>query len=200
MIVKEFRVLQFQPEIRAGADGKKFIGGYAVKWRSLSNPIWGLWREQFERGAFTETLTARANDIFATWQHNTDLTLGRSPNTLTVREDDTGLFYEIDPPNWAGPQVESIERGDVRGSSFTFISTVEEYDWDSDPDYVIRTVKRAELFEVAPVTLAAYPTSTTGIRSEDQVAEKIAQEKQARKQQISEYLERERALREMSIR
>lgn len=197
---REYRILQFQPEVRAGDGGKKLISGYAVKWRSLSTPIWGLWREQFERGAFAQSLTERINDIFATWQHNVDLTLGRSPNTLTVREDEIGLFYEIDPPSWAAPQVESIERGDVRGASFTFSSTVEEFDWDTDPDYVIRTVKRAELFEVAPVTLAAYPTSTTGVRSDDQIAAQIEQQKQLRQKQASEYLERNRALRELSIR
>jgi HK97 family phage prohead protease len=197
---KEFRVLQFQPEVRAGADGKKVIAGYAVKWRSLSNPIWGLWLEQFERGAFAQSLTERVNDIYASWQHDVGMTLGRSPNTLTVREDDIGLAYEIDPPTWAAPQIESIERGDVRGSSFMFVATVEELDWDTNPDYVIRTVKRAELYEIAPVTLAAYPSSTAGVRSEDQFAEKIVYERLKRQQQFSDYRERERALRELSIR
>ena len=200
MADKEIRVLQLQPEIRAGADGKKMITGYAVKWRSLSLPIWGVWREQFEKDAFTQSLTERANEIFATWQHDMGQTLGRSPATLTVREDDTGLSYEIDPPSWAAPQIETIERGDVRGSSFTFIPLVEEWDYDSAPNYAIRTIKKADLFEVAPVTMPAYPTSVAGVRSESDVAEMVAREKQKRKQQISGYLERQKTLRDISIR
>lgn len=196
---KETRVLQLQPEIRAGSDGKQLIVGYAVKWRSLSSPIYGLWREKFEPGAFTASLIERANDIFATWQHDVADTIGRSPTTLTLREDETGLFYEIDPPTWADRYIESIQRGDVRGSSFTFSATVDEYDYESDPNYVIRTVKRAELFEVAPVTMPAYPASTAGIRSDDQVAQAILLEKQKRQSKTSDYLAREHTLRELSL-
>lgn len=197
---REYRILQLQPEIRAGQDGKKIIAGYAVQWRKLSSPIWGVWREQFEPGAFTQSLSDRANEIFATWQHDMGETLGRSPNTLTLREDEVGLYYEITPPTWADRHIESIERGDVRGSSFTFVATVDEYDYEIDPNYVIRTVKRAELYEVAPVTMPAYPSSTAGVRSDDPIAEKIRAEQARREKKTSDYLERNRALRDLSIK
>ena len=200
MADREYRILQFQPEVRVGTNGQKMIAGYAVKWRSLSQPICGLWVEQFDPRAFATSLTERVNDIFATWQHNMDVTLGRSPNTLNVREDDTGLYYEIDPPSWAAPQLESIERGDVRGSSFTFVAQVEEWDYESNPNYVVRTVKQADLYEVAPVTLPAYPTSTAGVRSDDAVAAMVQREIEARKKHNRDYLERQRVLRELSLK
>ncbi len=200
MADREYRTLQFQPEVRVGANGQKMIAGYAVKWRSLSLPIYGLWVEQFDPRAFAASLTERVNDIFATWQHNMDLTLGRSPNTLNLREDDTGLFYEIDPPSWAAPQLESIERGDVRGSSFTFVAKVEEWDYESNPNYVVRTIKQADLYEVAPVTLPAYPTSTAGVRSDDPVAETVRREIESRKKHNRDYLERQKTLRELSLK
>ncbi len=197
---KELRVMTFQPEIRAGENGKKMIVGYAVKWRQLSSPIWGMYLEQFERGAFVDTLRERVNDIYADWQHDVSETLGRSPNTLTLREDDTGLSYEIDPPSWADRHIESIERGDVRGSSFVFVAHVAEYDWESDPQYVIRTIKKADLYAVSPVTLPAYPSSTAGVRGgdqADQVVEMIKAERARRQQTNRAYLERNRLLREI---
>lgn len=196
----EIRTLPLAPEIRAGDDGKKKITGYAVKWRSLSQPIWGMYREQFERGAFTATLSARVSDIYADWQHDPKEILGRSPNTLTLREDDTGLWYEIDPPSWADKYVESIERGDVRGSSFMFISQVDERDFTADPDYVIRTVRKADLIAVSPVTNPAYLTSTAGVRSEDPLVEIIRAERERRKNLTSAYLERNKAIRALSIK
>jgi HK97 family phage prohead protease len=144
-------------------------------------------------------LIDRASEIFATWQHDFGEVLGRSPNTLSVTEDEVGLRYVIDPPSWAERHIETIQRGDVRGSSFTFVATRVEYDWESDPNYVIRTVRQAQLFEVAPVTLPAYPQSTAGVRSEQDVAEYIKGEKARRQKQTSDYLERNRALRDILI-
>lgn len=198
--LKEMRVLQFAPEVRAGENGQKKIAGYAVKWEQLSAPIWGLWKEKFRAGAFEQSLSERVNDIFATWQHDVRDTIGRSPATLTLREDETGLWYEILPPSWAERFVESIERGDVRGSSFTFIAQTEEWDYASDPDYVIRTVTRAQLYEVAPVTNPAYPQSTTGVRSEQDMAEMVKVEKAKRSSDYQKYLERQKALRDMQIK
>jgi len=198
---KEIRIYTFGPvEIRQGADGKKRIVGYAVRWNLLSDPIYGVWRERFERGAFAQSLIDRQNEIFATWQHQVGDTLGRSPNTLSLREDDNGLIYEIDPPSWAARHIETIERGDVRGSSFVFIARVVEYDWDSDPNYVIRTVRKADLYEVAPVTMPAYPQSTASVRSsEAEVAEYIQAERARRVQAQRDYLARQKALRDVSI-
>jgi HK97 family phage prohead protease len=165
---KEQRSNKLKVEVRAQDDKKKIVG-YAVKWEQLSDPIWGYFQEQFRKGAFANSL--RENEVIATWQHNFEKILGRTPGTLTVEEDNIGLRYEIDPPSWADNYVETIERGDVSGSSFTFRATKTEWD-DTNPDMSIRTVIEAELIEVAPVTFPAYPQSETGVRS----AEAIFQE------------------------
>jgi HK97 family phage prohead protease len=187
------------PEIRAVANGKKIIAGYAVKWRSYSEPIWGMYLEQFERGAFTASLTENVNDIYADWQHDAREILGRSPNTLTLREDEIGLWYEITPPSWADKYIETIERGDVRGSSFVFISQVDERDYEADPNYVVRTVRKATLIAVSPVTNPAYLDSSAGVRSEDPLVEIIRAERERRKKIDRAYLERNKAIRELSI-
>lgn len=141
------------------------IIGYAVRWDQLSLPIFGMFQEQFKRGAFTDSL--KNPDVYASWQHDEREILGRTPNTLSLLEDDIGLRYEITPPSWADKYIETIERGDVRGSSFIFRAQVEE--WDETGDMPIRSVTKAELFEVSPVTTPAYPQSSVGIRSAEEV-------------------------------
>ena len=167
---KERRSNKLKVEIRA-ADGEnqpKKIVGYAVKWDLLSDPIWGMFQERFQKGAFMKCLRDKP-DVIASWQHDFSEILGRTTaDTLIVEEDDMGLRYEITPPSWADPHMESIERGDVTGSSFTFMATVAEWD-DTDPDMEIRTVSEAILIEVSPVTFPAYPQSEAGVRSAEDV-------------------------------
>lgn len=160
------------------ADGQPTkISGYAVKWNQRSNPIFGMFEETFVKGAFTRTLAERSDQIYAAWNHNPAEILGRAPGTLKLEEDEVGLRYEISPPSWADKYVESIERGDVRGSSFIFRAVKQEWD-ESNPAMELRTVTEADLFEVSPVTTPAYPTSSVGIRSAEAVYEEY---KQARK-------------------
>ncbi len=175
---KEIRILQAEkPEIRADEEGKKRITGYAVKWEQLSKPIYGYFVEKFARGAFANSLMNIEIDPYADWNHNEDKILGRrSAGTLMLEEDEIGLKYEILPPDWAKGYVESIDRGDVKGSSFIF--AVEEERWDkTDPKMPIRTIDKAYLFEVSPVINPAYPQSESNVRSAKEVFEAIPKEK-----------------------
>ncbi|MEY9097009.1 HK97 family phage prohead protease [Paenibacillus sp. RC84] len=163
---RELILPESKPEIRKVDGEPAKIIGYAVRWDQLSHPIFGMFQEKFSRGAFTKAL--QNPDVYAAWQHDSREILGRTPNTLQLFEDDIGLRYEITPPKWADKHIETIERGDVRGSSFIFRAVVEEWD-ESDPVMPIRSVKDAELFEVSPVTTPAYPQSSVGIRSAEEV-------------------------------
>lgn len=163
---KEIRVITGTvPEIRMEGEAKKIVG-YAVEWERSSKPIMGMFTEKFRKGAFSRSLVNP--DVYAAWQHDVRDTIGRTPNTLKLFEDDIGLRYEIDPPSWAERFIESIERGDVKGSSFIFRATKDEWD-DSDPEMSMRTVIDADLMEVSPVTNPAYPTSSAGVRSAEEV-------------------------------
>ena len=157
-------------ELRKADGAPTKITGYAVRWGQLSNPIGGFFQEKFERGAFTKALAERSDQIYAAWNHNPGEILGRAPQTLKLEEDEVGLRYEITPPTWAERYLETIERGDVRGSSFIFRATKQSWD-ETNPDMDIRTVTEADLFEVSPVTTPAYPTSSVGIRSAENVYE-----------------------------
>ena len=192
---KELRMdTELLPQVRAGDDGSKKIVGYAVKWDRLSVPIFGMFREKFARGAFSDAL-GKGADVYASFQHNVSETIGRTPNTLRLEEDDTGLRYEIDPPAWFD-KIESIERGDVRGSSFIFSLEGGKEEWDkTDSKMPIRTVLKAKLFEVSPVTSPAYPQTTSGVRSaedyREELAEVLAPEAEPEPKEADETLERE---------
>lgn len=153
------------PEIRVERqDGEDKVVGYAAVFDELSPPLWGF-RERIEKGAFAKSI--READVRALWNHDRNLVLGRTKSrTLRLFEDDTGLGYEIDPPDtqWARDALVTIERGDVDQSSFGFEVIREEWTTNED-DENIRTLKEVKLFDVSPVTFPAYPQTSVQLRS-----------------------------------
>ena len=200
MAKKDLRFMSSEiPEVRDGdeGEGKKIIG-YAVKWDSLSEPIYGMFREQFKRGAFAKSLGKQA--VYAAYQHKVEDTIGKTPKTLKVIEDDVGLRYEILPPKWFEPKLESIERGDVEGSSFIFQTEEGKEEWDRSGEMPIRTVKEADLYEISPVTNPAYPQSTANVRSKDDYRDIITEgDQEITAEEIAEFKDREADIRQIEI-
>lgn len=156
-------------EIRESEDGVKIISGYAVKWemKSLTLGYWNRFKEQFKKGAFTNSLSQ--DDQRGLWSHDTSQVLGRTKNgTLRLFEDDIGLRFEIDLPSTTlgNDAYETIKRGDVDGVSFGFKMQKEEWD-ESDPDNITRSILQAKLFEISPVAFPAYPDSVVSARKYD---------------------------------
>lgn len=171
---KELRIFDNinKPEIRE-IDGKKYLIGYPVKWNQFSRSMgWGF-KEKFKVGAFTDVLAQdfRANinyDTIALFNHNQNMILGRrSANTLEVGEDETGLYYRIELPNTTAGNdlIVSVERGDVRYSSFSFTAASDGVSWYSDPqEGEIREISKAKyLWDVSPVVDPAYSQSTVEV-------------------------------------
>lgn len=164
---QEIRILPSEVELRETEDGKRSINGYAVKWEQLSEKLgyFFQFREKFAKGSFVDSL--RNDKQKALWNHNSDFVLGSTKSgTLSLSEDETGLRFNIDLPEntWGKDAYESIKRGDVDGVSFGFKKEVEEWD-ETDPDNVIRTIKKAKLFEVSPTPFPAYPQTEVQARS-----------------------------------
>lgn len=158
----------YKMEIRANEDSTK-ITGYAAVFDSYSEEMWGF-REVIKPGAFKDAIPI--SDVRALWNHNADYVLGRSTaGTLTLKEDDKGLYVEIDTPDtqWAKDLLVSMKRGDVNQMSFAFI--VSDCNWDEVKDGMpIRTItKIQELFDVSPVTYPAYPDTSVGVRSAQEI-------------------------------
>lgn len=156
-------------EIREVEGGLRTITGYAVKWemKSVTMGYWRRFKEQFKRGAFTDSLTQ--DDQLALWSHDYSQVLGRTKNgTLRLFEDEIGLRFELDlaDTTLGDDTYKTIKRGDVDGVSFGFQMVKEEWD-ESDPDSVVRSVTKAKLVEISPVAFPAYPDSQVSARSHD---------------------------------
>lgn len=160
-------------EIREDDDGNRTISGYAVKWGKKSNVLgyFMKFREQIKKGAFADSL--KKDDQLFLWSHDTAKVLGRTKNkTLRLKEDDTGLHFELDLPNTTlgNDTYESIKRGDVDGVSFGFRNPddhIEEF----DDDIPLRTIKKADLIEVSAIAFPAYPDSEVSARGYDRMKE-----------------------------
>lgn len=178
---REIRILPSEIELRETEDGKRSIYGYAVKWKQLSEKLGYSFRfrEKFVKGAFADSL--RNDKQKALWNHNSDFVLGSTKSgTLSLVEDEIGLRFNIDLPEntWGKDAYESIKRGDVDGVSFGFKKEVDEWD-ESDPDNVIRTIKKAKLFEVSPTPFPAYPQTEVQARSVEEPYKEYLESKKA---------------------
>ncbi|MEC2708143.1 HK97 family phage prohead protease [Bacillus thuringiensis] len=162
-------ILSSNLEIREVEGGIRTIVGYAVKWemKSVTMGYWRRFKEQFKRGAFTDSLTQ--DDQLALWSHDYSQVLGRTKNgTLRLFEDEIGLRFELDlaDTTLGDDTYKTIKRGDVDGVSFGFQMVKEEWD-ESDPDNIVRSVTKAKLVEISPVAFPAYPDSQVSARSHD---------------------------------
>ena len=151
-----------------GKDPK--ILGYAAVFESLSVPLaGGAFREKIRYGAFAETL--KIEDVKCLFNHDDNYVLGRIGNsTLTLAEDDKGLYFEVLPPDtqWAADLMVSIGRKDIYQGSFQF--KVTEDSWDSsNPDNVVRTLIKVKLIDVSVVSFPAYPQTVVDLRGEWEV-------------------------------
>ena len=157
--------------------GKKTISGYSAVFYSSSDAgsEYRLWEDVVERirpGAFDRAVKER-HDVKALYNHNPDNLLGRSTSgTCRYSVDSKGLKYEIDVDD-SDPDhqrvVSKIERGDLTGSSFAFRATRVTWD-DNEGSDSVRWIEDLDLFDVGPVTYPAYEATTTGLRSDDQIA------------------------------
>lgn len=161
----------FHTELRiAGEENEqKRIIGYGAVFNSLSEDLGGF-REMILPGAFTEAITR--DDVRALFNHDPNLILGRNVSgTLQLTETESGLQYEIDPPDtsYANDLMVSMARGDVDQSSFGFI--VEEESWqnpNAERSYPIRVLHRVKLFDVSPVVYPAYTATSVAVRAIEQ--------------------------------
>lgn len=152
----EFRLVQEENQ-------KPKIAGHAAMFDKLSEPLFGF-REKISPGAFAGTI--KKDDVRALFNHDPNYVLGRNKaKTLRLKEDDLGLYIEIDPPeaSWAKDLIESIRRGDISQMSFGFITMKDEWEHFKNKES-IRTLVEVKLFDVSPVTYPAYPETSVKVR------------------------------------
>jgi HK97 family phage prohead protease len=173
-------------EVRAADEGSDSIGtlrGYAAVFGKPSVRM-GYFVEYIDPKAFDRSL-GEDDDVRAFAHHSTQLVIGRrSAGTLRLSTDKVGLLVEIDlPDTQAGRDLKtSVTRGDLDGMSFGF--KVREDSWKQvDEVTEERTLLDVELHEVSVVTFPAYPDTSVGLRSIDQI---VREAREARERQDKE--------------
>jgi uncharacterized protein len=140
------------------------LAGYAARYNSPT-VIGGQFEEVIAPGAFREAVGR--DDVRALFNHDPNILLGRkSAGTLTLREDDKGLYYEVtlnpDDPIAVGVGAR-VARRDITGSSFYFDLDPADDEWHppSKPGGLPRRVlRRLGLKDVSPVTWPAYEAAS----------------------------------------
>lgn len=172
-VMPESRIVRVLPmqraEIRIDGDQSPKIVGYAsVFYNGKPETEYRMYDDLVERimpGAFDKTLKG-ADDVRALFNHNPDMILGRiSAETLELRQDEVGLWYEIDPGDTtvAVDVMKHIRRSDVTGSSFGFEVTDQTFRTVDKVD--IREIRGARVYDVGPVTFPAYEGTESQIRA-----------------------------------
>lgn len=162
------RVFAMQ-ELRVSATGeKRTLLGYAAVYDQLSEDLGGF-NEMIRRGAFDESLGK--DDIRCLWNHDANVVFGRNlAGTLRLMSDARGLKIECDMPDTQAARdiAQSIGRGDVSQMSFGFRTLEQRWTFRRPPELDFRELMKCQLFDVSPVTFAAYPQTEVGVRSAGQ--------------------------------
>ena len=149
----------------SGSDGFTF-SGYAALWDVpyQVNDHMGAYTETFRKGSFSRALSNNA-DVRLLVDHS-GVPLARSKSgTLSLREDETGLFAEaqLDASSPLAQTVRSaMQRGDLNQMSHQFAATRQK--WDST--YENREVFAANLYDVSIVTFPANDQTSASMRSD----------------------------------
>jgi HK97 family phage prohead protease len=180
MSQRETRSVTAELRVTASDDGRTIEG--LIPYSSPSVDLYGF-TEIIAPGAFVQALEANA-DILALRDHDSTLLLGRTKSkTLTLEDSQDGLRYKIKLPNTtaANDLAESIDRGDLDGTSFGFVCR--DCNWSATEDgETIRTLTEIELLEVSPCSWPAYPDSSVDLRSiPDEFRSRIEQRQSGQK-------------------
>lgn len=140
--------------------------GYAALYNTRSVDLGGF-EEVLEPGCFDEAMSSNP-DVFALFNHDPDSILARSTSgTLRLSLDEKGLAYSFEMPNTTVGNDLSVlmERGDIRGSSFAFVTGKAEFRSDDNGKNVRHVSKIASIHDVSVVSTPAYPRAGAAIRS-----------------------------------
>jgi len=160
----ELRSLQ-GGELRAESGNS--ISGYAAVFGVFARI--GNYLERIMPGAFRSAVNG---DVRCLFNHSQNNLLGRTPSTLQLEEDQTGLRFTCQLPNTAlGSDIHKmIARGDLSQCSFAF--DVERDNWSNENvagrSEQVRTLESIRtLFDVGPCTFPAYSQTSVMARNLD---------------------------------
>jgi HK97 family phage prohead protease len=187
---------EFRPELRMAGDSAH-ITGYGSVFGKLSRKLGGF-VERVDSRAFSASQGAGWPGVICRYNHSDDWLLGTiQGNTLELRVDANGLYYDVSVPETRGGQdvLVLMRRGDIISSSFAFRVPDGGDDWGLTPyGYPLRTLLDTDLVDVAPVNTPAYPDATAQARSIDGAVESLAKFVQASPAEVRSLLDDNQAM------
>lgn len=175
----ERRIIESGFQIEERAEGKKGITGLGIVFDKRSVNL----------GGFVEIIKPEAvkeidwNDTVSMTNHDPNFVIGRSPDTLKVKVEDEGVRYTVEPSEKTTYKdlVISIERKEIKGSSFTFLVERNGEEWSEDENGVmVRTItKLSKVYDLSPVVFPAYPDTTVAKRSMEEFKKTLNKEEKA---------------------
>jgi HK97 family phage prohead protease len=157
-------------EVRMDEGGKTIRGTASVTYDGSPGTEYQLWERTYERimpGAFDAHLKTEP-DVMCRVNHDSNQILARtSAGNLELKADKDGLHYTATPPDTTAARdlKANIQAGNVFGSSFAFEPDGPEgVEWKEEEDRTVRYIRKAKLYDVAPVTDPAYRDTTAYVR------------------------------------
>jgi HK97 family phage prohead protease len=145
-----------------------FLVGYAAKF-GTDSLMMGDFIERIDPGAFEivekgKDFDGKPLETRGLYNHDPNHLIGRFPDTMKLTVDSKGLRYQILLPESRHDLAELVSRGDLRGSSFSFVVAEDGERWSTEDGQSIRTVTKVKsLLDCGPVTYPAYADSTVAV-------------------------------------
>jgi HK97 family phage prohead protease len=150
--------------LRAAPDANNIVGA-AFIYNVRSALLYGIYYEELLPGCAD---SANMEDVVCRKNHDNNLVLGRTPETLKLELRSDGLYYDCDvAPTTTGKDVLiEVDRGDLRGSSFGYTTTVNGIKWgETDDGIPLRQVANmGRIVDVAPVTNPAFIETSVNLK------------------------------------
>jgi HK97 family phage prohead protease len=163
-IGRQYRYVPAKMQVRSEDNGPVIACHFAVF--NTPTELWPGCIEQIAPGAFASSMS---QDVRALINHETRLVIGRTvAGTLTLQEDETGLYGEIkinEHDSDAMNLYARVQRGDVSQCSFGFDITAEDYVVSPDGQTCTWTIRDVILYEVSVVTFPAYEATSAIARA-----------------------------------
>ncbi len=164
---KDYELRYIEMEVRAdGDEGERTLVGHAARFNRWSVDLGGF-REKIAPGAFSSTIAD--DDVVGLFNHNPSQVIGRtSADTLELKETSRGLqaTYHLPDTQLGRDLFTSVQRGDIIGQSFGFVTMADEWKHDEKGNKPSeRTLTEVRLLDVSPVTYPAYPDTDVATRA-----------------------------------
>ena len=147
-----------------------FVEGMGIVYNSRTEIFPGFF-ETIMPGSFSESLSNyRTVKSFINHKPGEVLSTIRSEPPLEILDGDNYLEFSspIPPTTYGNDLIINLERGNIKGASFSFSITENGDFYKKLPDGSIhRTITEAEIYEVGPVTNPAYEQTEVNLRNKE---------------------------------